>query len=166
MRIQPNRVMLPFLACLALGAPVVAGVDGTPPTGVVVDEVCPDSAAAAAGMRTGDVILSWSRPSAPGDGRRSIQSPFELAQLEVEEAPRGEIVLIGERNQAETTWTLPPVPFGLRVRPALGPELLRWCRKHALVESAKLAASAEPWRQAARQAGDAIVSTWLLSRGA
>jgi len=61
--------------------------------GVVADAVKKDSESEKAGLQAGDILLSWSRGAAKGD----IESPFDLAEIEVEQAPRGAVTIEGLR---------------------------------------------------------------------
>src|SRR3982074_3090241 len=57
-------------------------------SGVVVEEVTEEPAAGKAGIRPGDVILSWSRTAAPS-ASGAAESPFDLVEVEVEQSPHG-----------------------------------------------------------------------------
>ena len=67
----------------SLTAFAVVSLQGqTPPRGVVVEEVGKSSAGEKAGIKPGDVVLSWVRaavpPANPVEARGEIGSPFEL----------------------------------------------------------------------------------------
>src|SRR4029079_2297426 len=122
-RRRPSLLLL--VASLLLAAPV-PGDDSA--AGVVVEEVARDSAAEKAGIQPGDVIVSWPRgpapPANPQPAQGAIASTFDLGDIEVEQAPRGPLLLAGRRGPAAMTWALPPVLFGLRSRPLLADGLL------------------------------------------
>src|SRR5437762_10286987 len=95
----------PCLLPLALFL-VVGPVRGEPPgaaAGVVVEEVVKESAAAKAGLQPGDLIVSWSRapapPANPEAAQGAIASPFDLSDVEVDQAPRGPVILAGRRGR-------------------------------------------------------------------
>jgi CHAT domain-containing protein len=120
----------------------------------VVDEISKNSPAEKAGLRIGDVIVSWSRAVVRDDAGASapIRSPFDLLLVELEQAPRGSISLVTTRGGAHVTRVLPPVPFGLMSRPALPAALLAAHRAaHALAQAGQAAKAAERWRAAAAE---------------
>ncbi|MES1240760.1 MAG: CHAT domain-containing protein [Acidobacteriota bacterium] len=75
----------------------------------------PHSAASAAGLLPGDVILSWSSAASRGD----VDSPLDLLSPEIEEAPRRPVTLHGRRGDEERTWVLSTGDWGLKTRPGL-----------------------------------------------
>ena len=111
---RPNRWMssVPGIL-LCVTAPLALGqVAGDVPAGIVVEAVTRDSAAEKAGMQPGDVILSWMRagspPANPQPAQGTIGSPFALADVESEQAPRGPVTLQGRRGGESMAWTLAP----------------------------------------------------------
>jgi len=140
--------------------------------GVVVEKVSPGSAADAAGIRPGDLVVTWFReaspPANPEPARGELGSPFDLADVELEQAPRGPVTLSGTRGQEALSWTLPPGPWGLEVRPLLVRELLSLYEEgRELVEAGRPGEGVEQWRQTARSAregSDGLSAAWLLLR--
>src|SRR5213595_1095699 len=63
--------------------------------GVVVEQVDKGSEAEKAGLQAGDVILAWSHSELRGN----IESPFDLAEVETEQRPRGAVLLEGLRGR-------------------------------------------------------------------
>jgi CHAT domain-containing protein/tetratricopeptide (TPR) repeat protein len=123
----------------------------SPAAGVVVETVAPQSPAERVGLRSGDVIVSWSCAAAGG----SIRSPYDLLPLEIEEAPRRAVTLRGQRSNQEMTWTLTAGEWGLESRPILPAGLT------------DLAAAERSWQSAvdsAQAAGDGRLAAWLLHR--
>src|SRR5687768_14434954 len=59
--------------------------------GLIVEEVAAGGAAEKAGLRTGDRLLEWEIQGRTGR-RGSFREPFEVAEVEVEEGPRGKVV--------------------------------------------------------------------------
>src|SRR5262245_823681 len=80
------------------------------PAGVVVEEVDAGWAAQRAAMQTGDVIVSWSREAGPSGNppaaRGAIESPFDLAAVELHEVSRGPVTFVGRRGDAGSSWVL------------------------------------------------------------
>jgi CHAT domain-containing protein/Tfp pilus assembly protein PilF len=165
-RARPLLLLVAFL--LAGGR---ARADQLRAAGVVVEEVAKESAAAKAGLQAGDLIVSWSRapapPANPETAQGPVASPFDLSDVEVEQAPRGPVTVAGRRGRIEMTWPL-PTTFGLRVRPPLPDGLLQpYQEGRDLVASKKLAEGAERWRATAKEAeaeGHRLLAVWLLSR--
>ena len=85
--------------------------------GAVVEKVAKHSEGEKAGLKEGDLILSWSRDDAQG----TIDSPFDLAQLEMEQGPRGGVRMAGRRGAAALTWTIGVGEWGLSSRPDFPP---------------------------------------------
>lgn len=70
--------------------------------GVVVEKVEKGSEAELAGIKKGDVILSWSR----GEKFGKIESPFDWSITKVEQATFENVTLRGFRKNHETAWNL------------------------------------------------------------
>src|SRR5215471_18937788 len=88
--------------------------------GVVVEGIVHNSQAERAGLREGDILLAWTR----GDIRGTIESPFDLAEVEIEQAPRGAVTIAGNRRGEWNTWVLGPASWGLQTRPNFSKALL------------------------------------------
>ena len=99
----------------------------------------------------------------------TIESPFDLATVELHEVPRGPVKFEGRRGAASISWVL-AAPSGLTVRPQLpGPLLAHHREAMELVRAKDAAAAAARWRlaAAAAQADDrCLVAVWFLSRAA
>ena len=106
------------------GRPRVGGGPADPSAGgVVVESVVTGFAAQEAGLRPGDVVVRWERaaspPANPEPAAGDVGSPFDLAQVERAQAPRGELTLLGERDGEPLRVRIPPGEWRLSVRPAL-----------------------------------------------
>ena len=88
--------------------------------GVIVEQVEHSAEAENAGIKPGDQILAWSR----GESKGKIESPFDWADLLIEQAPRGNVVLQGMRAGQPKTWPLGLRTWGLTVDPNLRPPLM------------------------------------------
>jgi CHAT domain-containing protein/Tfp pilus assembly protein PilF len=141
-------------------------------SGVVVEQVAPQSAAQNVGIQPGDVIRSWSRaadpPANPHPARGTIESPFDMAEVETEQAPRGPVTLAGRRGSQDIASTFPPVPFGLTVRPMLPEVLLKAYREGKdLIDAKQIVEGVRRWRVAAAEArrqGHWSHAAWFLFR--
>jgi CHAT domain-containing protein/Tfp pilus assembly protein PilF len=142
-----------------------------PATGVIVEWVAKGSLAEKAGLRPGDVILSWCwakpREDPPCSVLQPVQSPFDFAELALEQAPRGGVRLQGRRGTAEAVWSLYPGSLEVEARPVLSAELLGLHRQgQELAAAGRPDAAAERWRAAAARAGDERLAAWSLARAA
>ena len=70
--------------------------------GLIVEQVTTNSQAQRAGVRPGDVLLGWKRGSVHGD----FQSPFDLAYIFLEQAPRGPITITAIRGGQPTAMAI------------------------------------------------------------
>src|SRR4029450_9875411 len=90
--------------------------------GVSVEAVDPEGAAARAGVRPRDALLSWhlARGRVLRGPSGALESPFDVAITEMERGPRGPVVLSLRRDGRAMDVTLSPGPWGLTARPAAG----------------------------------------------
>src|SRR5262245_17459396 len=88
--------------------------------GVVVEAATKNFEGDHDGIHAGNVILAWSC----GTERGEIQSPFDLADVEMEQAQRCAVVLEGMRAGERKTWTLGANSWRISVRPVLPQSLL------------------------------------------
>jgi CHAT domain-containing protein/tetratricopeptide (TPR) repeat protein len=90
--------------------------------GVAVESVQAGFAAHEAGLRAGDVLTAWERAAAPPANPEPLEgtlgSPFDLAQVEREQAPRGAVTLRGERGGAPLAVRVPAGEWRIVARPA------------------------------------------------
>jgi len=157
---------------LALAVPLVAAAGESPATtdGVVVEGVQEGFAGGEAGLRPGDVLLGWERaaspPHNPEPAAGDLRSTFDLAQVEREQAPRGELTLRGTRDGAPLRVRVPPGEWKMGARPSLRPaDLETYLQAKALAASGRLAEALPLWNQMAlalAAAGDHVRASWLL----
>jgi CHAT domain-containing protein/tetratricopeptide (TPR) repeat protein len=83
--------------------------------GVIVVDVAPGLAAAANGVRPGDLLTGWSQ----GDASGGLRSPFDLAEVELEYGPRGPVRITGRRGDEALAVVLFPDDWGCETRPRL-----------------------------------------------
>ena len=134
--------------------------------GVIVESVTAEFEAEKLGIKPGDVIDSWSREGEHG----TIDSPFDLTWVELEQKPRGLLSLEGLHSAERKSWTFSTDLFGLKVRPVM-PEGLAgiYSQGNTLAEAGKPAEAAELWSKAARDTTDGdpkLLASWLLMRAA
>lgn len=114
--------------------------------GVVVETMANHSEAERAGVAKGDVIRAWTR----GDVKGEIRSPFDLADVELEQQPRGQVTLEGTRGKSEQTWAMGPDTWGIVSRPNLASDVLAAYEDgQQLAEANKPSEAAAKWRAAA-----------------
>ena len=160
------------LVLTLLTAFAVVSLQGqTPPRGVVVEEVGKSSAGEKAGIKPGDVVLSWVRaaapPANPVEARGEIGSPFELDEVEMEQGPRGEVRLLGTRDGASFSVLVAPGAWAITVRPNLvEPRLSAYQQGKDLIAAKQIDKGLAGWRELAAQANanDLELATWLFQR--
>lgn len=158
---------MPLFATLLASATTVLPPVGP---GVVVEQAQPGFAAARAGLRPGDVLSRWERaaapPANPEPAAGDLSSPFDLDDVEYEQAPRGEVVLTGARDGQPLTARLPHDSWRLVTRPAFtGGTLEEYERARAPADGPEPNAGIQAWRELAgrlRAQGDGPSATWLL----
>ena len=138
-----------------------SGVPLEPGKGAIVDAVKKDSEADRTGLQDGDVLLNWTR----GDSKGKIESPFDLLEVEIEQAPRGTVTLEGSRALEKRAWTLGSRAWGIVTRPNLPKDLLIiYMEGQKLADAGKLQDAVERWRFAAVKAQETEADlTWLGS---
>jgi CHAT domain-containing protein/Tfp pilus assembly protein PilF len=153
------------------------GETGAPPSdppepGMIVEEVKPGAAAARAGLVPGDLLQRWERAASPpanplpAEGR--LDSPFDLTEVEDEQAPRGAIRLTGLREGAAHRWELPPGDWELRARPLWpGAQLGDYERGRRSIAAGNVTEGIAAWQQMGSRLaadGEAESSAWLFRR--
>jgi CHAT domain-containing protein/tetratricopeptide (TPR) repeat protein len=150
--------------------------------GIFLDEVAPGSEIEKAGLRVGDMLCSWERPSSPPANPEPAQgvlaSPFDWMWLEVEQSYRGSVILFGERRGEQRAWHVSAGEWNVhfnserrgrsRARPILGSREAALYEKGRLqVRRHKLRAGIALWRRLAGQISQEWsdpVRCWLLLR--
>ncbi|HTD24466.1 MAG TPA: tetratricopeptide repeat protein [Terriglobales bacterium] len=132
--------------------------------GVVIEQVKKNLEADKAGVQESDILLKWSRSDTQGE----IKSPFDLMQIEIEQAPRGVVTLEGLRGTEKKVWMLGQGAWGMNTRPLLPEWLLSiYLDGQKLAAENKLQNATQDWRSAARQAKEsqsAWLGSWFLYR--
>jgi CHAT domain-containing protein len=184
---SPSLRMALLAACLLsiTPAPLVPGQAGrraeTPAAaagagataGISVEEVAKGSPAEKAGLRAGDLLLSWQRAAAPPAGPRGaegrLSSPFDLYETEREQAPRGPVRLAGSREGVPRRWQMPQRAWGI----APGPPPAPWAAAYR--EGLRRFAAGDPrggvrrWNDVAaglERSAEPELASWLELRAA
>src|SRR5579863_3146462 len=168
--LYPRKFFCVSVFCFSLfaGHPLVCQTDldivASPIAGPVVERVEHRSAGEQAGLRPGDVLVSWNRGNVSGP----IRSSFDLSEdVEIEQQPRGAVEIQGMRGSIRRTWSIGPSTLGVVVRPAMPASLLLAYRRGRRMEDAgNLRAAAQLWQEAARKTKNPALSAWLLWRAA
>ena len=132
---------------------------------MVVDEVQPGYAAHDAGLKPGDTLVGWERaatpPANPDPAAGTLLSPYDLAEVEREQAPRGTVTLVGARDGSPLRVAMPTDNWEMTARPALdAADLAAYDSARARDDSAALRALAG----AKAAAGDHAGALWLHYR--
>jgi CHAT domain-containing protein/tetratricopeptide (TPR) repeat protein len=134
--------------------------------GVVVEKVNKESGGEKAGLREGDVLLSWSRDDVQG----KIESPFDFSYVVVEQQPRGIVMIEGLRNGEKQHWVLGPNILDTTVRPNFSGELSAiYLKSNALAKRGEVKKATLIWEQAAQhlQRGNPLwLRCWTLEHTA
>ena len=139
--------------------------------GIVVERVETGGAAALAGIRSGDVLLSWQRPAvaaAPANASRGdLGSPFDLSRVEIEQGPRGMVRLSALREGRDVRFELRPRAWGLKTRPRLpAPDLAAYVEGEREIRDGRWSRGIAVWRSAATRLsnGRPADGAWWESR--
>ncbi len=193
----PIRVLVALLIAPSLAAADTKApqpVKGTLLPGVVVEEVgnaalrlwddrvppsscakCYTSGAAEkAGIKPGDILLSWQRganpPANPHAARGDFQSPFDVREVEIEQAPRGRMTLVVRRADETLRVEVAPGEWGVSTTPRFTPTSLKmFLDGKRLIESRDIDAGVGLWENLARQrstSGEHIEACYLLLKAA
>ncbi|HLJ86941.1 MAG TPA: CHAT domain-containing protein [Candidatus Angelobacter sp.] len=123
----------------------------------MVTYVLAETAGERAGIKPGDILLTWTRGNAKGE----IESPFVMAYLENEEAPRGPVKIQGIRNTENRTWLLGRDYWLIGVRPNLrNGALVELLEGDKLAKDGKIDDSIVRWRKIANYVEDEKIE-WL-----
>ncbi len=148
--VQMSRVVPP--ASLAQSA------DQQP--GLIVEEVVADSAAAKAGLKVGDHVLSY-------DGK-PLPSPAALRAAEENTFSKEEVALRVRRGEETLTLMAAPGKLGIEVRPELSPVALTLYEEGRATQKAQKTDDViTRWTAAAKpvkEAGDTTAAAWLYGR--
>lgn len=145
-----------------------------PERGVIVEKVAPGSDGEKAGIRPGDVLISWIRaaspPANPVEARGDISSSFDLMAVETEQRPRGPVTITGTRDGREFAAVMPLDDWLITARPVMSAALLATYHEgRKLADANDVENAAKHWLAAAskaKAAGDSTFAVWLSIRAA
>lgn len=131
-------------------------------SGIRVERVEARSTAEAAGIKPGDILLSWNQQ----DTRSKFDSPFDLLDLEINQATQGPVTLEGLRGTQKQTWVVSPGEWGIVAGAQLSDALqLSYERAESFSEKAQYQESKNQWQsltlEAARAPNPAWLSSWI-----
>ncbi|MEM7353357.1 MAG: CHAT domain-containing tetratricopeptide repeat protein [Acidobacteriota bacterium] len=139
-------------------------------SGLVVEVAQVGFAAHEAGLVEGDLLLTWERvatpPESPQSATGELRSPFDLDEVELEQAPRGELTLLGTRGGRPLRVRMPLGEWKLRTRPRFAAaRLARYKAARGLIEEERIEEGLRQWQElAATEDSAPIDATWLLLR--
>jgi CHAT domain-containing protein len=169
-------------AALILLAPTtsIAAAKRQPPSpGFVVEDVGQGSAGEAAGIQPGDVLLEWSRaanpPANPAPAHGAFGSPFDVREVEIEQADRGTVALTVRRGDRRLSLAMPRGSttweswlWRIAVRPDFaGERLVAFQQARDLEQAGDLDEAEIAWRDLASRcsrSGDHALAAWLYGR--
>lgn len=135
--------------------------------GVVVERVTDGGEGQRAGVRVGDVFLSWR--SERGEWHE-IESPFDLPWIQTSQAPNASISFRGLRGNARQIWVIRKYGWQFSARVNMQRELLELYEEgHKLAKSGQVDGAVSKWHAAvdlAKASEPPWVSCWLLARSA
>ena len=135
-----HQLALAIALLLCLAPAGARGETGGP--GVIVEEVGQGSALEKAGLRPGDVLLSWERNEIRGE----IRTAFDWSWVKAEQAPRGTLRLQGERDGAAISFAVPQGDWDARVRPRMAEDLLaQYAEGKQRIEAGDVEGGAAVW---------------------
>ncbi len=163
------RVWVAGVALLFLSP--ASALQDVPTRAVVIEATDTSSAAHRAGILPGDVFTSWELVVPVPQGTPSVAgqlaSPFDLEDVEIEQAPRGTVTLRGYRGDRELAVPIPQGRWRLQARPSLTPETLdRHAAARRAASAGRIDEAVAAWKMAARTAEDEAASAWLLMQAA
>ena len=138
--------------------------------GIVVEEVGKHSALEKAGLRPGDVLYSWKRlpapPANPEPAEGIFESVFDWMELEIEQAPRGVVRLVGERDGEEVILEVRPGEWEATLRPRMSAEMLAdYLKGEKLIDEERIEAGLARWHKMVQtvyyQTEDGNSKSWL-----
>jgi CHAT domain-containing protein/Tfp pilus assembly protein PilF len=164
------RSITSFCVVLQIGL-CAHGQSSTPTTnlgshlqkGLVVEQVSKNTQAQRAGVRPGDILLSWKRADEHGE----LESPFDLAHIFLEQASRGPVIVSAVRGGQRREWLFRSDAWGVSVRPNFSEPLLSIYRQsEALFAAGNLAEATDGLRAVAanaREGGPLWLGPWFFS---
>jgi CHAT domain-containing protein/Tfp pilus assembly protein PilF len=131
-----------------------------------VDVVLKDTPAQKAGVKRGDILLTWAR----NETRGTFESPFNLSYVFLDQGLCGPITINAVRGNQPQRWLFGPDSWNISVRPNFTEPLLSiYSEGEQLFASEKWAEGVNRFREAAAIAGrsnNPWLAPWFLSHAA
>jgi tetratricopeptide (TPR) repeat protein len=130
--------------------------------GIVVEKIDKDGEGVKAGIQPGDILLGWNR----GEIQGSFESPFDLAAIEIEQAPRGMVTLEGGRGAKKLSWVVGPDVWGIEARPNFSGSALLCYDEYQRALPEKPSDISTCWTRLEHVGQPSWLDTWLLVHSA
>ncbi len=146
----------------------------TEESGVIVESVGATSVLAVAGVRAGDMLLSWERTSGPllepESSKGHFASILDWYWVVSEQSPRGVIRLVVERRGDHIRLDVPVGDWEANLRPKMSERMLEaYSREEALIEAGKYTEASMLWQSIGNLAlsvSDEDLCYWIRLRAA
>jgi tetratricopeptide (TPR) repeat protein len=165
-----SRTIILFFPWLLAASALEADTKATVYPGALVQKAETGKPADLAGMKAGDVVLSWERlaspPANPEPSRGDIRTIWDWHYILYEEASRGPVRLSVRRGGETLAFEFAAEGWGLDVIPVLeDASLARYLDGRNLINDGKLEEGLACWDALLRAPGlDRASETWLLHR--
>jgi len=162
-------LVLAFATVGAASRPDAAAV------GVVVEKVVQGEEAERAGIRPGDVLLSWKRqpnpPANPAGASGTFGTPFDVLETQIDQSPRARSLTVEYRRSGKReSAALLPYSWKVETRPAFSDARLKTYETgKRLIENGELEKGCQAWRDLADElsaSGDRLGAAWVWLRTA
>ena len=133
---------------------------------VIVEDVARGAAGDKAGIQPGDVLRRWLVSSTSRETRGEITSPFALSEIELEQGPRGDVVIVGTRAGRPFEATLVGTDWKITVRPEMDDSVLAaYHEAKKLIDAQDIDRAARVFRDlAAKTSKNPRLAAWFFVR--
>jgi CHAT domain-containing protein len=167
-----TRIGALLLGAVALTVPSPAAERGAGrvSAGLVIEEATPAGTSLVPDLLAGSRVSSWQRRTADGAtaAAGTLEDPFDLLELQLEQVPRGGVMVRGARNGQAFEVALPALILRLEARPVFeGEALALYERGRQQVESGDAESGRDAWPELARRLRDehrTVDRCWLQYR--
>jgi CHAT domain-containing protein/Tfp pilus assembly protein PilF len=162
-----------FAILLLVGAPASGAAAPSSVSGVIVESVRPGGPAAAAGLRAGDLLVSWRRvenpPANPSGASGTFRTPFDVSETNIDQSPRARRLTIEYRRGGETgSVSIQPYRWEVETRPRFsGSREESYEAGRRLFEGDKTEEGIRIWTRLANDlsgSDDHLEAAWVWSR--
>jgi CHAT domain-containing protein/Tfp pilus assembly protein PilF len=165
MRLNRSMLSLFLVLGISLSAPGQHSIPAASllKKGLVVESVSKNSIAQRLRIHPGDLLLSWDRAGITAE----FDSPFDLASVFLDQAPRGPITISAVRGRERLKWILGSDTWGISVRPNFEEPLLStYLQADEFFKAGSLDEATHRFREAAALASrtdSRWMASWILS---